>query len=174
LLEQLRGGVAPANLGRVQLAAVIDKALAECQAQSPQPVFCQPEPEKLWVRADPEQFATVLGHVLRNAQDAAEAHGHVTLTMKRAAGYAVIDVEDDGAGMDEDFIRNRLFRPFFSTKESKGMGVGAYQAREYVRSLGGTVSVDSVPGRGTIFTIKLPLAGYEGDSRAIDPLTAAS
>jgi putative PEP-CTERM system histidine kinase len=174
LLEQLRGGVAPANLGRVQLAAVIDKALEECQAQSPQPVFCQPEPEKLWVRADPEQFATVLGHVLRNAQDAAEAHGHVTLTMKRAAGYAVIDVEDDGAGMDEDFIRNRLFRPFFSTKESKGMGVGAYQAREYVRSLGGTVSVDSVPGRGTIFTIKLPLAGYEGDSRAIDPLTAAS
>jgi len=172
LLEQLRGGVAPANLGRVQLAVVVDKALAECQAQLPRPT-CQPLTEKLWVRADLDQFATVLGHVLRNAQDAAEAHGHVTLTVKRTAGEVVIDIEDDGAGMDEDFIRNRLFKPFFSTKESKGMGVGAYQAREYVRSLGGSVRVDSAPGRGTVFSIRLPLAGYEGQVAEADPLTAA-
>jgi putative PEP-CTERM system histidine kinase len=173
LLEQLRGGVAPANLGRVQLAAVIDRALVECQAQSPRPVY-RPVPEKLWVQADPEQLATVLGHVLRNAQDAAGAHGHVTLTTARIADEAVIDIEDDGAGMDEDFIRNRLFKPFFSTKESKGMGVGAYQAREYVRSLGGAVNVDSVPGKGTIFTIRLPLAGREHDAATTNPLTAAS
>ncbi|GAA0258456.1 XrtA/PEP-CTERM system histidine kinase PrsK [Rhodanobacter caeni] len=173
LLEQLRGGVAPANLNRVQLAAVIERALAECQAQSPRPDY-RPAPEKLWVRADQEQFATVLGHVLRNAQDAAGIHGHVTLTAKRIANEAVIDIEDDGAGMDEDFIRNRLFKPFFSTKESKGMGVGAYQAREYVRSLGGAVSVDSTPGKGTTFSIRLPLAGHEGDSAAADPMTATS
>jgi signal transduction histidine kinase len=76
--------------------------------------------------------------------------------------------------MDEDFIRDRLFKPFFSTKASKGMGVGAYQAREYVRSLGGTVHVDSTPGEGTVFTIRLPLAGYEGDSAMTNPSTAAS
>ena len=173
LLEQLRGGVAPATLGRVQLAAVIDRALAECQAQLPRPEY-QPAEEKLWVQADPEQFATVLGHVLRNAQDAAQAHGHVTLTLKRVATEAAIEIGDDGAGMDEDFIRNRLFKPFFSTKESKGMGVGAYQAREYVRSLGGAVSVASVPGQGTVFSIRLPLAGYEEHSLAAHPLKAAS
>ena len=173
LLEQLRGGVAPAALGRVQLAAVIDKALAECQAQLPRPEY-QPAAENLWVQADTEQLATVLGHVLRNAQDASQAHGHVTLTVKHVTGNAAIEIEDDGAGMDEDFIRNRLFKPFFSTKASRGMGVGAYQAREYVRSLGGAVSVDSVPGQGTVFTIRLPLAGPEGNPTAAAPLTAAS
>jgi signal transduction histidine kinase len=76
--------------------------------------------------------------------------------------------------MDEDFIRDRLFKPFFSTKASKGMGVGAYQAREYVRSLGGAVNVDSTPGEGTTFTIRLPLAGHEGDSAMTDPSVAAS
>jgi signal transduction histidine kinase len=60
--------------------------------------------------------------------------------------------------MDEDFIRERLFRPFFTTKASKGMGIGAYQAREYVRSLGGTLAVASTPGEGTRFTLRLPLA----------------
>ncbi|WEN15361.1 PEP-CTERM system histidine kinase PrsK [Rhodanobacter sp. AS-Z3] len=173
LLEQLRGGVTPATLARVQLDVVIDKALAECQAQLPRPTY-EPAQERLWVQADPEQFATVLGHVLRNAQDAAQAHGHVTLTLKRVAGDAAIEIEDDGAGMDEEFIRDRLFKPFFSTKESKGMGVGAYQAREYVRSLGGAVSVASVPGQGTVFTIRLPLADRDENSLRPGPLAATS
>ena len=64
---------------------------------------------------------------------------------------------DDGAGMDEEFLRQRLFRPFDSTKGSKGMGIGAYQVREYARSLGGDVEVWSAPGRGTRFCIRLPL-----------------
>jgi signal transduction histidine kinase len=49
-----------------------------------------------------------------------------------------------------------LFRPFDSTKGSKGMGIGAYQAREYVQSLGGRVEVQSSPGDGTTFSIILP------------------
>lgn len=157
LLEQLRGGAAPAPAGRVRLAAVIERALGECRAQSPRPEFAPPA-EDLWVRADAEQLATVLGHLIRNAQDAAMAQGHVGLRLKRTDGQALIEIEDDGAGMDEDFIRNRLFQPFFTTKASKGMGIGAYQAREYVRSLGGTLAVDSAPGRGSVFTVELPLA----------------
>ncbi len=135
LLEQLRGDAAPTRRARVQLARVIEKALDECRAQSPRPEY-QPAAEDLWVHADSDQFATVLGHVIRNAQDAAREHGHVTLGIERAGALAVIEIEDDGAGMDEDFIRNRLFQPFFTTKASKGMGIGAYQAREY-RALAG-------------------------------------
>ena len=70
----------------------------------------------------------------------------------------MIEIEDDGMGMDEDFIRDRLFKPFFTTKASKGMGIGAYQAREYVRALGGGLAVQSTPGRGSVFTVSLPLA----------------
>ncbi|CAM5449245.1 XrtA/PEP-CTERM system histidine kinase PrsK [Rhodanobacter lindaniclasticus] len=173
LLEQLRGEAAPGVRGRAQLAAVIDKTLGECRAQSPQPVF-RPATEDLWVRADGDQLATVLGHVVRNAQDAAQAHGHVTLRASRAAGEAVIEIEDDGAGMDEEFIRYRLFKPFFTTKASKGMGIGAYQAREYVHSLGGAMSVRSMPGQGTTFTIRLPLAGPAGEAAAAGKPGAAA
>ncbi len=59
--------------------------------------------------------------------------------------------------MDAEFVRQRLFRPFDSTKGSKGMGIGAYQTREYARWLGGDVEVQSTPGKGTDFCIRLPL-----------------
>ncbi len=173
LLEQLRGDAVPAKHARVQLSVVIERALGECRAQSPQPEY-QPAAEELWVRADSDQLATVLGHVIRNAQDAAKEHGHVTLRAERALGHAVIEIEDDGAGMDEDFIRNRLFQPFFTTKASRGMGIGAYQAREYVHSLGGALRVNSTPGQGTVFVIQLPLAEPAGDVTAADPRRAAS
>ncbi|MEO6799149.1 MAG: XrtA/PEP-CTERM system histidine kinase PrsK, partial [Rhodanobacter sp.] len=173
LLEQLRGDAAPGARARVQLGSAIDKTLGECQAQSPQPDY-QPAGEDLWVRADSDQLATVLGHVVRNAQDAAQGYGHVTIRVKRAGGDAEIEIEDDGAGMDEDFIRNRLFKPFFTTKASKGMGIGAYQAREYVHSLGGAMSVRSTPGQGTVFAIRLPLANPTGDAAAAGALGAAS
>ena len=173
LLEQVRGGAVPSAHGSVQLAAVIARAIAECRAQSPQPEFTPPG-EELWVRADAEQLSAVLGHVIRNAQDAAKAHGHVTLKLKRDAGNAAIEIEDDGQGMDEEFIRNRLFKPFFTTKASRGMGIGAYQAREYVRSLGGTMRVDSTPGEGTLFVIELPLAEPARDPTATGALRAAS
>lgn len=173
LLEQLRSGAVPAAQGRTQLAAAIDKALGECRAQPPKP-DCRSAAENLWVRGDTDQLATVLGHVLRNAQDAAQTHGHVTLEVKHAAGEAVIEIEDDGGGMDETFIRDKLFKPFYTTKASRGMGIGAYQAREYVRSLGGSVSVDSAPGRGTVFTIRLPLAETAVESAAGNDKLAAA
>ena len=173
LLEQLRGGSTSATPGRALLAAAIDKALGECGAQPPKPDY-RPAAENLWVRADTDQFATVLAHVLRNAQDAAQPHGHVTLDVKQAAGEAVIEIGDDGGGMDEAFIRDKLFKPFFTTKASRGMGIGAYQAREYVRSLGGAVNVDSSPGRGTVFTIRLPLVDIMDVAAAADGKLAAA
>ena len=82
----------------------------------------------------------------------------------REGGQAVITIEDDGCGMDPEFVRTRLFRPFDTTKGSKGMGIGAYQARMFVADSGGVMEVASQPGRGTCITIRLPLA---------DPVEAA-
>jgi signal transduction histidine kinase len=58
--------------------------------------------------------------------------------------------------MDESFVRERLFRPFDTTKGTKGMGIGAFQIREYLRSLGGGVQVDSALNAGTRFTLVFP------------------
>lgn len=75
--------------------------------------------------------------------------------------HAVLTVTDTGAGMSREFVQERLFKPFDTTKGSKGMGIGAYQVREYVQSLGGRVEVESEPGRGTRFRLLLPFATEE-------------
>ena len=59
--------------------------------------------------------------------------------------------------MDADFVRNRLFQPFVSTK-SGGFGIGAFEARSLIVAMGGRLDVDSRPGKGTTFTITLPAA----------------
>jgi len=91
---------------------------------------------------------------------AAQADG-VGLDAASAPGlpgdYACLTVEDSGSGMSTDFVKERLFKPFDTTKGSKGMGIGAYQVREYILGLGGRLKVDSEPGRGTVFTVWLPL-----------------
>ena len=78
--------------------------------------------------------------------------------------FACLSVEDDGSGMTAEFIKERLFKPFDTTKGSKGMGIGAYQVREYVRSIGGRVKVESTVGRGSRFTIWLPLCAPPGEA----------
>lgn len=67
-------------------------------------------------------------------------------------------IQDTGCGMTEDFINEQLFKPFESTKGLTGMGIGAYQAREYIHKLGGTVDATSEPGVGSCFSIRIPLA----------------
>jgi signal transduction histidine kinase len=81
----------------------------------------------------------------------------VIVRVGRLDDHAAIDVDDTGSGMDADFVRERLFKPFDSTKGLTGMGVGAYDARELVSSLGGRVIVDSEPGRGTRFRMLIPV-----------------
>jgi signal transduction histidine kinase len=109
------------------------------------------------VLADPDRLTSILEHVMRNAQEATSASGTVTVKLDEDSAEARLTIVDDGAGMDEEFLRQRLFRPFDSTKGSKGMGIGAYQVREYARAMGGDIEVWSAPGRGTRFCIRLPI-----------------
>jgi putative PEP-CTERM system histidine kinase len=81
---------------------------------------------------------------------------------QQAGDFACLSVEDTGAGMSPEFVKERLFKPFDTTKGSKGMGIGAYQVREYVRAIGGRVRVDSRPGTGTRFTLWIPLREAPG------------
>jgi signal transduction histidine kinase len=99
----------------------------------------------------------VVTHLIRNAQQATGADGEVQVSLARNATEATLTVADTGSGMTPEFVRERLFRPFDSTKGSQGMGIGAYQAREFARSMGGDMRVESVPSKGTTVTISLPL-----------------
>ncbi|MBS0396706.1 MAG: PEP-CTERM system histidine kinase PrsK, partial [Proteobacteria bacterium] len=103
-----------------------------------------------------DRLEHVVEHVIRNAQDATPAEGWVRVEVRRRDEWAEVEVIDSGRGMDDEFVRTRLFRPFDSTKGAKGMGIGAFQVREFVRSSGGDVVVSSRPGTGTSFVLRLP------------------
>lgn len=107
-------------------------------------------------RGHEQRIERVIGHMVQNALDATSPAGRVWMKVERVSGQARVEVGDTGHGMSPDFVRDRLFKPFHTTKEA-GMGIGAYESYQYVRELGGNISVDSETGRGTIVTIMLPL-----------------
>jgi putative PEP-CTERM system histidine kinase len=162
LIEQLKSNQAQERVSNVDLASVVKEAVSRCTDRNPVPnVSALPS---MHVCADAERLTSALEHVIRNAQDATSGAGHVTIAMQASQSDATITIVDAGAGMTAEFIRDRLFRPFDSTKGSKGMGIGAYQVREYIRQIGGSVEVSSSPGQGTRFSINLPVSTPGEDS----------
>jgi putative PEP-CTERM system histidine kinase len=156
ILEQLsaerRKG---ANAGPVELGGLIAREWSGAGRAANLETEAAAAP--LVVETDPEQVLRVLRHLVQNALDAVGDKGHVRIALAEAASEAVIRITDNGPGMSAEFIRDHLFRPFDSTKQT-GYGIGAYQARQIVKELGGRLEVASEPGRGTEFRIFLPVA----------------
>ena len=140
---------------RVDLADMLADVIRSKNAFSLKPGLEIVAPD-LGVRGDRERLVRVVGHIVQNAIEATPYTGRVDVKLERLDEWAVITVTDTGAGMDETFIRERLFRPFASTKGT-GMGIGAYESRAYLQELGGGIQVASQPGRGTVFTLRLPI-----------------
>ena len=109
------------------------------------PVFCQ---------ADPIELAKVIENLILNALDASQGEGPVELEVGQD-GMAYLRCRDDGCGMPESFLRDRLFKPFETTKK-KGFGIGLYQCRNIVEAHGGRIEVESQEGGGATFTVWLP------------------
>ena len=165
LLEQLQRGGAGGRSQEVFLEELAAEVTARCAGRKPAPKVVSTR-HGLSVRADRERLTAAVEHLVRNAQEATPETGDVTLEIDAATEAAIIRIRDNGGGMSDEFVRERLFRPFDSTKGSKGMGIGAYQARDYIRTLGGELNVDTSPGRGTLFTITLPRFGTKEDVAA--------
>ncbi len=110
------------------------------------------------IRTDPVRLASVLENLVSNALEAMPAGGRLDISVRPAdtteQDGITIRVADTGCGMTEEFINEELFRQFASTKK-KGMGIGMFQSREAIHQLGGTIEVESEPGRGTTFTVTL-------------------
>ncbi len=156
LMDELRSGVLTEQRQRVEFAELCAEAVRRCAGRAPEPRL--EVGERTEAVLNRERLLQVIEHLIRNAQEATPASGSVTVSVRRAGRHGVIEVADTGCGMDATFIRERLFRPFETTKGERGFGIGAYQAREFVRKSGGSIEVESTPGRGTRFVLRLPLA----------------
>jgi putative PEP-CTERM system histidine kinase len=111
----------------------------------------------LWAAADGTALEQAVGHLLQNAVEACSPASPVTVRVACKDSSVTISITDKGVGMDSDFVRDRLFQPFSSSK-SGGFGIGAFEARSIIAAIGGRIDVESRPGRGTTFTISLPAA----------------
>ena len=158
LMDELRNGVlSEERAHRADLNEICAEAVRRCSDSAPRPLL-EVRDRSMEVIVNRERLLQVLEHVIRNAQQATPQDGSVTVSVGQVGQQAFLEVRDTGCGMDQQFIRDRLFRPFDSTKGEQGFGIGAYQAREFARKCGGGVEVESAPGKGTKFIIRLPLA----------------
>jgi putative PEP-CTERM system histidine kinase len=155
LMEQMRSGLRGSQPTNIDLAQLLGKVVNNHSSQLPAPML-EIRTQVVCVFADWEQLSTVFSHIIQNAQEATENTEHVTVRLFEQSGQAIVEVEDNGCGMDREFANNRLFKPFDSTKGLTGMGIGAFESREYIRSVGGDINVDSTPGKGSLFRIVLP------------------
>lgn len=155
LMMQLREGATPVEGPRgVDLSDVI-RRIQSARAAQGREVDVELS-ERLLAKGHEDRIERVIGHVVQNALDATEVEGRVWVTLARFDDQARVEVGDTGHGMTPEFVRERLFRPFQTTKPA-GMGIGAYESFQYVQELGGKVTVDSTVGAGTRVTLWLPL-----------------
>lgn len=145
----------PSDYRTVNLDRLLVDVVNKYQNKSPRPSLHK-EASNLSISADPDRLLMTLSHIIKNAQEATNNDGFIDVTLSEEPPMAIITVEDNGSGMSKDFLDNHFFKPFSTTKSGKGMGIGVYQTKEYVESLGGNVSVESSEGNGTQFIIRIP------------------
>lgn len=107
--------------------------------------------------AEPAALEQLLSHLIQNAVEASAADAPVTLALAAAGDHAIIDVIDRGCGMSPGFVRNRLFKPFTSSKPG-GFGLGTFEAQQLAHAMGGRIEVESREGEGTRFRVVLRAA----------------
>ena len=162
LMLQLREGATPSGTAvGVDLGGIVNR-LAKVAAGRGREVDVKVQDE-LSTRGHAERLERIIGHMVQNALDATDAAGRVWIRLERRSGQACIEVGDTGHGMSPEFVRDRLFKPFQTTKQA-GMGIGAYESFQYVQELGGKIEVKSELKVGTIVTLLLPLIVLQRES----------
>lgn len=159
LLDQLRNRhVIAEKKVTIDLAVLVDAVLVKQADSLPLPQL-QPAVKCCHVIAEKDRLENVLIHLIDNARQATGEAGSITISLSLEAGntpVCVVEIADDGQGMDAGFIRNRLFKPFDTTRGNAGMGIGMYESREFIRQLQGDIKVRSEPGKGTVVTLYIP------------------
>lgn len=165
LLRQMKVGLRQEAITEVSISHAIEASISTHTALQPVPTFNRPETDR-HITTDKSQLVNILGHFIQNAQEATPNHGSINIDILYSDQLTKIIIADTGTGMDAQFIKDRLFKPFDSTKGLAGMGIGAFESRQYILSLGGDLKVHSVPGKGTEFIIQLPASAENSESVA--------
>jgi signal transduction histidine kinase len=110
-------------------------------------------PASMTIRVQPEPIERILENLIRNAIEATTPAQRVRVSAQQVGPNTELFVMDEGPGMSEDFLRNRLFKPFQSTK-TKGLGIGLYSCKELADAMGATIEVESELGKGTTFRLR--------------------
>lgn len=170
-LTVLRSGM-ELSLTPSDLVAVVRKSLGELGALPGVKIVdeCRPVPR---VELDASQFGKVLVNLILNARDAvieskakskSESQpnselepGEIRIATEHADGQVTLSVHDNGCGIDPEFLKGSLFRPFQTTKK-RGIGIGLFHTKSIVESHNGRIEVDTRPGEGTTFRVMLPVA----------------
>jgi len=161
LMLQLRTGATAAEKRRlVDLEGVV-RRVCGAKAGGRTPIVV--DATALQAFGHEDRLEHVIGHLVQNALDATSGGGEVRVRVAREGASGLVEVSDTGAGMTAEFVRERLFKPFETTKSS-GMGIGVYESAQYVKSVGGEIRIDSVPGRGTVVRVLLPLGPSDADA----------
>ena len=157
LLEHLRSDTMQVQESTtVEVCGLLGEVVKTMSANRPVPSLdCQAS--GIHILANRDRCGAIIGHLIRNAQDATPDDGQVIVRLFKRTDRAIIEVQDTGSGMDEAFIKERLFRPFDSTKGKAGMGIGVYEARDYIHRMGGDLEVISRVGEGSTFRVRLPI-----------------
>lgn len=113
---------------------------------------------RIW--ADPAQLRKVIINLLLNAKEATPASGHIQVRTWVDSNEVLLAVRDTGCGMSPEFIRDRLFKPFQTTKK-RGLGIGMVHTRAIVEAHQGRIEVESVPGQGSTFRVRLPIKALQ-------------
>ena len=167
LLEQLRNRRSQTEKRIiVDLGDLVQDIIRRKQTQSPQLHLEMPD-AVYFVAAEKDRLANVLGHLIDNAQQATGEKGVIEVTVASKASMHIVKIQDNGHGMDADFIQTRLFKPFDTTKGNAGMGIGMYESREFVHHLGGDIAVESEPGKGTTISLQLPSSAEPGEPMSV-------
>ena len=164
LLDKLRQSHNSAeSIGEFDVRELMEGVVSECSARLPIPVL-RVDGGVSRMLADRERLSMIMRHLISNSQDATADEGNIFIDVSLSGDLICIAVKDDGCGMSVEFVRDKLFRPFETTKANRGMGIGAYEVREYVHAAGGAVEVESTPGCGTCISIMLPVTIYRTEA----------
>ena len=158
----------PPEKARVNLNQVVTDGLyfleSRCAKAGIQ-VVKELDPDLPEIFADASQLQQVIVNLVVNALQAMSNGGRVTLATQSAEDYVSLIVRDTGVGMTEE-VKSKIFTPFYTTKEvHEGTGLGLAVVHGIVTSHGGSIQVESTPGRGSSFEIRVPIGGAGGEDR---------
>jgi two-component system OmpR family sensor kinase len=153
----------PLESVRTDLAVLVTDAVADARARDPQrPIECAIPDDAVWVEIDVDRLRQVLTNLLGNALTHTPVNAAVEVTLTTVDGRAVVAVADHGSGIAPDEV-SRLFERFYRGDASRsrargGTGLGLSIVAAVVAASAGTVGCESAPGRGSVFTVTLPLS----------------